>query len=87
MATVRSELDESRMFLLHPHHSNAGSQAERLDHLAHALPQDGTRILESTARALPGIPLFLAGSLADPLVLLDQLVFASALGRDHFVAA
>jgi hypothetical protein len=37
-----------------------------------------TRILASTTRALSGIPLLLAGSLVDPLVLLHQLVFAGA---------
>src|ERR1035437_2177292 len=44
-----------------------------------------TRILASTTRALPVIPLLLARSLAYSLVLLHQLVFAGAPGRDHFV--
>src|SRR6266446_1724347 len=44
-----------------------------------------TRILASTTRALFGIPLLHAGGLADPLILLHQLVFAGAPRRDHFV--
>src|ERR1035438_4741690 len=44
-----------------------------------------TRILASTTRALPGIPLLLAGSLPDSLILLHQLVFTGAPGRDHVV--
>src|ERR1017187_3927955 len=44
-----------------------------------------TRILASTTRALSGIPLLLAASLADLLILLHQLVFTGAPGRDHFV--
>src|ERR1035441_585865 len=43
------------------------------------------RILASTTRALPGIPLLLAGSLPDSLILLHQLVFTGAPGRDHVV--
>src|ERR1700693_2764716 len=43
------------------------------------------RILASTTSALPGIPLLLAGSSADLLVLLHQLFLAGAPGRDHFV--
>src|ERR1700690_2227445 len=44
-----------------------------------------TRILASTTSALPGIPLLLAGSPTDLLVLLYQLLFAGSPGRDHFV--
>src|SRR5579871_805800 len=44
-----------------------------------------TRILASMTSALLGIALLLAGRLADSLVLLHQLVFARAPGRDHFV--
>src|ERR1017187_10222438 len=43
------------------------------------------RILASTTRALLGIPLLLAGSLADTLILLHQLVLAGAPGCDHFI--
>src|SRR5690348_1006661 len=43
------------------------------------------RIFASTTRALPGIPLLLAGSRANLLIFLHQLVLAGTPGSDHFV--
>src|ERR1035441_7983619 len=52
-----------------------------LDHRAYALPQDGpNQNIGVTTRALPVIAFLLACGLADPLILLHQLVFASAPG-------
>src|ERR1035437_3437279 len=42
-------------------------------------------MLASTTRALFGIPLLLAGGPADLLVLVHQLIFGRAPGRDHFI--
>src|SRR5664280_3718272 len=44
-----------------------------------------TRILASTTNALLGIPLLLADRPVDLPILVHQLVFRSAPGRDHFV--